>query len=124
MICPNEPKQNTTFRQEGIMKTVSKFLLGGAVISAFFTAGAMAEGTIYTRSPDATRADLVRDWGYRTTGANGDFVRQRTTAEMYADLVRDWNGPAKADVAAQERHAVHSRTAQQAYDDLVRNWGG
>jgi hypothetical protein len=38
--------------------------------------------------------------------------------------MRDWNGPAKADVAAQERRAVHSRTAQQAYDDLVRNWGG
>jgi hypothetical protein len=97
------------------MKIVSKFLLGGAVISAFFTAGAMAEGTIYTRSSDATRADLVRD---------ADLVRQRTTAEMYADLVRDWNGPAKADVASQERRAVHSRTAKQAYDDLVRNWGG
>ena len=106
------------------MKTVSKFLLGGAVISAFFTAGAMAEGTIYTRSSDAARADLVRDWGYRTSGADAGFVRQRTTAEMYADLVRDWNGPAKADVAAQEKRAVHTRTAKQAYDDLVRNWGG
>ncbi len=106
------------------MKAVSKFLLGGAVISVFFAAGAMAEGTIYTRNADAAHADLVRDWNYRDTGANADFVRQRTTAEMYADLVRDWNGPAKADVAAQERRAVHSRTAQQAYDDLVRNWGG
>jgi hypothetical protein len=114
----------TTFRQERIMKIVSKFLLGGTVISAFFSAGAMAEDTIYTRSSDATRADLVRDWGHRGTDTNADLVRQRTTAEMYADLVRDWNGPAKADVASQERRAVHSRTAKQAYDDLVRNWGG
>ncbi|HEV8259803.1 MAG TPA: hypothetical protein VGQ19_03485 [Burkholderiales bacterium] len=106
------------------MKTVFKLLLGGAVISAFFTAGAMAEGTIYTRNADAARADLVRDWDYRATGANAGFVRQRTTAEMHADLIRDWNGPAGADVAAQEKRAVHSRSAQQAYDDLVRNWGG
>ena len=78
------------------MKSVSKFLLGGAVISVFFAAGAMAEGSIYTRSADAA----------------------------HADLVRDWNGPAKADIASQEKRALHSRTAEQAYDDLVRNWGG
>ncbi len=106
------------------MKSVSKFLLGGAVISAFFAAGAMAEGTIYTRSADAARADLVRDWNYRATGANAGLVRQRTAADMHADLVRDWNGPAKADVAAQEKRALHTRTEKQAYDDLVRNWGG
>src|SRR5260370_18295113 len=50
MICPNEPKQKTTFRQEGIMKTVSKFLLPQAVISAFFTPGALREATIYPRT--------------------------------------------------------------------------
>lgn len=106
------------------MKSVSKFLLGGAVISAFFAAGAMAEGTIYTRSADAARADLVRDWNYRATGANAGLVRQRTAAEMHADLVRDWNGPAKADVAVQEKRTLQTRTEKQAYDDLVRNWGG
>ena len=106
------------------MKAVSTYLLGGAVISVFFAAGAMAEGSINTRSADAARADLVRDWNYRATGANAGLVRQRTAAEMNADLVRDWNGPAKADVAAQEKRALQSRTAEQAYDDLVRNWGG
>ena len=78
------------------MKSVTTLLLGGAVVSVFFAAGAMAEGTIYTRSADAARADLVRDW----------------------------NGAARADVAAQEKRVLHSRTAEQAYDDLVRNWGG
>ncbi|HKQ26713.1 MAG TPA: hypothetical protein VJT81_19890 [Burkholderiales bacterium] len=106
------------------MKSVSKFLLGGAVISVFFAAGAMAEGTIYVRSPDAAHADLVRDWSYRATGANGGLVRQRTAAEMQSDLVRDWNGPAKADIATQEKRALHTRTTEQTYDDLVRNWGG
>jgi hypothetical protein len=106
------------------MKSVTTLLLGGAVVSVFFTAGAMAEGTIYTRSADAAHADLVRDWNYRATGANTGLVRQRTVAEMNADLVRDWNGAAKADIAAQEKRALHSRTAEQAYDDLVRNWGG
>jgi hypothetical protein len=106
------------------MKAVSKFLLGGAVISVFFAAGAMAEGTIYARSADAAHADLIRDWNYRATGANAGLVRQRTAADMHADLVRDWNAPAKADVAAQEKRALHTRTVEQAYDDLVRNWGG
>ena len=106
------------------MKAASTYLLGGAIISVFFAAGAMAEGSINTRSADAARADLVRDWNYRATGANAGLVRQRTAAEMNADLVRDWNGPAKADVAAQEKRALQSRTADQAYDDLVRNWGG
>ena len=106
------------------MKAATTLLLGGAVISVFFAAGAMAEGTIYTRNADAAHADLVRDWSYRATGANPGLVRQRTSSEMHTDLVRDWKGPAKSDVAAQEKRAVHSRTAEQAYDDLVRNWGG
>ena len=104
------------------MKTASKYLLGGAVISAFFTAGAMAEGTIYSRSPDAAHADMVRDWNYRGTGANAVLVRQRTAVEMRADLVRDWNGPTKAAVSAEEKRALHTRTAEQAHNDLMRNW--
>ena len=59
------------------MKSVTTLLLGGAVVSVFFAAGAMAEGTIYTRSADAAHADLVRDWNYRATGANTGIVRQR-----------------------------------------------
>ena len=62
------------------MKAVTTFLLGGAVILVFFAAGAMAEGAIHTRSADAA----------------------------HADLVRDWNGPAKTDVAAQEKRALQS----------------
>jgi len=117
-------QQDNLIRQEGIMKTVTTLLLGGAVVSVFFAAGAMAQGNIYTRNADAAHADLVRDWNYRATGAAPSLVRQRSAAEMHTDLVRDWNGPAKADAAAQEKRAVHSRTVDQAYDDLVRNWGG
>ena len=106
------------------MKAATTLLLGGAVIWVFFAAGAMAEGTIYSRSADAAHADLVRDWNYRATGAAPSLVRQRSAAEMHSDLVRDWDGPAKAEVAGQEKRVVHSRTVEQAYDDLVRNWGG
>jgi len=103
------------------MKSVTTLLLGGAVISAFFTAGAMAEGTIYSRSPDAAHADMVRDWNYRGTGANAVLVRQRTAVEMQADLVRDWNGPAKAAVSTEEKRALHTRNAEQAHNALMRN---
>ena len=106
------------------MKTVTTLLLGGAVVSVFFAAGAMAEGSIYTRNADAAHADLVRDWNHRATGATPSLVRQRSAAEMHSDLVRDWNGAAKAEVSAQEKRGVHTRTVDQAYDDLVRNWGG
>ena len=77
------------------MKTVSKLVLTGAVASMFVAGAAFADGSkIVTRSPEAAQADLVRDW----------------------------NGPTKAQIAAEEKSVPQTRTAQQAYDDLVRNW--
>jgi len=91
------------------MKTVSKFLLGGAVISAFSPRAQWQKAP----STRAVRTQRVRTWfatGAIAPARGRGLCAPAHYAEMYADLVRDWNGPAKADVAAQEKRAVHTRT--------------
>ena len=99
------------------MKAI-KFAVAAAIAAATFTGVASADSTIYTRSPEAAQADLYRDWSFNGGGTAGQ-VRQRTTSDMRADLVRDWNAKP---VASETKNTLHTRNAQQAYDDLVRNW--
>jgi hypothetical protein len=104
------------------MNTVSKLMLAATVASLVAAGSVSADGTkIVTRSPEAAQADLVRNWTSTDTGTAVP-VRERTKAEMHADLVRDWNGPSKESMSAEVKGIPQTRTAQQAYDDLVRNW--
>ncbi len=95
-----------------------KLAVAAAFAATAFAGVASADSTIYTRSPEAAQADLNRDWSFNG-GGNAGQVRQRTTSEMHADLVRDWNAKP---VASESKNTLHSRNSQQAYDDLVRNW--
>lgn len=104
------------------MKT--KLMLAAAVAAMTLAGGAYAGGpNIVSRSPEAAQADLVRNWSFQG-GGTAVPVRERTKAEMHADLVRDWNGPTKEQVAGEDKAIPQTRTTQQAYDDLVRNWNG
>ena len=101
------------------MTTTLKLAIAAAFAATAFAGAASAENTIYTRSPEAAHADLVRDWSYNDAGGTRGVVRQRTSSEMRADLVRDWDAKK---VATEENRQVHSRNEKQAHDDLVRNW--
>jgi len=100
------------------MTTITKLAIAAAFAATAFAGAASADNTIYTRSPEAAQADLVRDWSFNG-GGNRGVVRQRTSSEMRADLVRDWDAKK---VATEENRQIHSRNEQQAHDDLVRNW--
>jgi Spy/CpxP family protein refolding chaperone len=106
--------------EEVNMKAITTLVAAAALSVTAFAGVASADSTLNTRSPEAAHADLVRDWSFNG-GGNAGQVRQRTKAEMQADLVRNWNGPTKAEMA-EDRGTLHTRSEQQAYDDLVRNW--
>jgi len=115
----NRAKQPMNFyAMEEVMKAITKLAVATAFAATAFAGVASAEGTIYTRSTDAAKADLVRDWTFNGGGVAGQ-VRQRAKSEMQADLVRDWNPKA---AGVEEKGTLHTRSTQQAYDDLVRNW--
>jgi hypothetical protein len=110
--------RDTIFLMEEVMTSTLKLAIAAAFAATAFAGVASAENTIYTRSPEAAQADLVRDWSFNGSGTRG-VVRQRTSSEMRADLVRDWDAKK---VTAEENREIHSRNEKQAHDDLVRNW--
>ena len=62
------------------------------LMRTYQTHGGIPASNIQVRSADDARADLMRDWNAKPSGAPGPSLRTRSEGEAYADLMRFW-GP-------------------------------
>ena len=108
------------------MKTTTKMFAVSA-LAMLVSGGALAGGNAtVTRSTADMEADLMRTFT-NPGGPPAGQIKTRTEAELYGDLIRDWDGrqtKSKGSIVGVESSApaVNARSSEEAYKDLMRIW--
>ena len=98
-----------------------------SALAMLVSGGALAGGNAaVTRSTADMEADLTRTFT-SPGGPPAGQIKTRTEAELYGDLIRDWDGSqtkARGSIVGVESSApvVGTRSTEEANKDLMRIW--